>query len=54
MVDQGLAGPREDASFGLYDQLMIELRREDQRAYINLTRMSPDMFDKILARWAQE
>ncbi|XP_052230485.1 uncharacterized protein LOC127844379 [Dreissena polymorpha] len=43
-------GPERRRQFGLYDQLMIELRREDQRAFINIMRMPPEMFDEILAR----
>ncbi|XP_052271499.1 uncharacterized protein LOC127872210 [Dreissena polymorpha] len=29
---------------------MVELRREDQRAFINFMRMPPEMFDEIFAR----
>ena len=36
--------------FGLYDQLMIELRKEDQRSFKNVLRMEPDMFDELLER----
>ena len=36
--------------FGLYDQLMAELRREDQTDFINFMRMPPDMFDEVLER----
>ena len=42
--------PEWRRQFGLYDQLMVELRREDQRAFINFMRMPPEMFDEILAR----
>ncbi|KAH3857538.1 hypothetical protein DPMN_100148 [Dreissena polymorpha] len=28
-------GPERKRQFGLYDQLMVELRREDQCAFIN-------------------
>ncbi len=38
--------------FGLYDQLMVELRNEDQASFKNFMRMSPDMFDELLARVA--
>ncbi|KAH3788173.1 hypothetical protein DPMN_166306 [Dreissena polymorpha] len=34
-------GPERRRQFGLYDQLMVELRREDQRASINIMRMPP-------------
>ena len=43
-------GPERRRQFGLYDQLMVEVRREDQRAFINIMRMPPEMFDEILAR----
>ena len=36
--------------FGLYDQLLVELRQEDQRSFKNFMRMPPDMFDELLAR----
>ena len=36
--------------FGLYDQLLVELRQEDQKSFKNLMRMPPDMFDELLAR----
>ena len=36
--------------FGLYDQLMVELRNEDQRSFKNFLRMSPEMFDELLDR----
>ena len=36
--------------FGLYDQLMVELRNEDQASFTNFLRMPPDMFDELLAR----
>ncbi|KAH3856765.1 hypothetical protein DPMN_099359 [Dreissena polymorpha] len=42
--------PERRRQFGLYDQLMVELRREDQRAFINFTRMPPEIFYEILAR----
>ena len=34
--------------FGLYDQLMVELRREDETAFINFMSMPPEMFDELL------
>ena len=40
--------PERRLSFGLYD--MVELRREDQKAFVNFMRMSPEMFDEILRR----
>ena len=36
--------------FGLYDQLMVELRREDPYSFKNFMRMSPEMFDEIFQR----
>ena len=36
--------------FGLYDQLMTELRREDQKSFVKFMRMQPEMFDEILER----
>ena len=36
--------------FGLYDQLMVELRNEDQAAFTNFLRMPPDMYDELLTR----
>ena len=36
--------------FGIYDQLMVELRNEDQASFTNFLRMPPDMFDELLAR----
>ena len=43
-------GPERRRMFGLYDQLMMELRREDQRSFTNFMRMPPEMFDEILER----
>ncbi|XP_060561053.1 uncharacterized protein LOC132720846 [Ruditapes philippinarum] len=43
-------GPERHRMFGLYDQLMMELRREDQRSFTNFMRMPPEMFDEILER----
>ena len=42
--------PERRRHFGLYDQLMTELRREDQKAFVNFLRISPEMFDEILER----
>ena len=36
--------------FGLYDQLLVELRNEDQASYKNFMRMPPDMFAELLTR----
>ena len=35
---------------GLYDRLLVELRREDPKAFKNFMRMPPDMFDEIVAK----
>ncbi|KAH3748091.1 hypothetical protein DPMN_182528 [Dreissena polymorpha] len=40
-------GPERRRQFGLYDQLKVELRRDDQRAFINIMRMPPELFDEI-------
>ena len=37
-------------SFGLYDQLLQELRREDKKTFRNFMRMPPEMFDELLER----
>ena len=37
-------------AFGLYDQLMVELRNEDPESFTNFMRMPPAMFDEILQR----
>ena len=34
--------------FGFYDQLMVELRNEDQRAFRNFLRMRPEMYDELM------
>jgi len=34
------------SQFGLYDQLMVELRREDPYSFKNFMRMPPEMFDQ--------
>ena len=36
--------------FGLYDQLMVELRKENQQFFKNFLRMKPDIFDELLER----
>ena len=36
--------------FGLYNQLMVELRNEDQRSFRNVLLMEPGMFDELLER----
>ncbi|XP_070182333.1 uncharacterized protein, partial [Littorina saxatilis] len=36
--------------FGMYDQLMVELRKEDHASFTNFLRISPAMFDELLAR----
>ena len=36
--------------YGLYDQLMVELRNEDPASFINFLRMPPEMFDELLER----
>ena len=43
-------GPDRRRQFGLYDQLMTELRREDTKAFCNFMRMPTEMFDEILER----
>ena len=35
---------------GLYDCLMVELHREDPRAFKNFMRMPPAMFDEVVQR----
>ena len=34
----------------MYDQLMVELRRDDPSSFTNFMRMPPEMFDEILER----
>ncbi|XP_054757229.2 uncharacterized protein LOC129263342 [Lytechinus pictus] len=34
----------------MYDQLLVELRNEDQAAFKNFMRMPPEMFDELLPR----
>ncbi|XP_072042756.1 LOW QUALITY PROTEIN: uncharacterized protein [Amphiura filiformis] len=36
--------------FGLYDQLLVELRNEDRTAFKQFMRMPTEMYDEILAR----
>ena len=36
--------------FGLYDQLMVELRRKDEVSFINIMRVPTEMFDELLHR----
>ncbi|XP_041367086.1 uncharacterized protein LOC121381797 [Gigantopelta aegis] len=36
--------------FGKYDQLLVELRKEDQRAFKNFLRMPPEMYDELVQR----
>ena len=36
--------------FGLYDQLMVEMRNEDQRAFRNFLRIPPEMHDELSDR----
>lgn len=43
-------GPERRMRFGLYDQLMVELRAEDLNSFCNFMRMPPDMFHEILRR----
>lgn len=42
--------PERRRQFGLYDQLMVELRREDSQSFTNFMRMPPEMFDELLRR----
>ena len=35
---------------GHYNQLMVELRREDPASFQNFLRIQPEMFDELLAR----
>ena len=46
-------GPLRRRQFGLYDQLIMELRREDPASFRNFLRMPPEMFDEILTRITQ-
>ncbi|CAG2229278.1 unnamed protein product [Mytilus edulis] len=40
--------PERRRSFGLFDQLMTELRREDRQSFVHFIRMPTEMFDEIL------
>ncbi|VDI62072.1 Hypothetical predicted protein [Mytilus galloprovincialis] len=40
--------PERRCSFGLYDQLMTELRWEDRQSFVHFLRMPTEMFDEIL------
>ena len=42
--------PERRLQFGLYDQLMVELRREDPASFRNFLRMPAEMFDELLQR----
>ena len=42
--------PDRRRQFGIYDQIMVELRREDQRAFRKFLRMPTEMYDEILER----
>ena len=41
---------RRRMEFGLYDQLMVELRNEDPCAFHHFMRMPPAMFDELVER----
>ena len=41
---------RRRDEFGIYDQLLVELRREDTASFVNFLRMPPWMFDELLER----
>ena len=49
-VDLGEAMDRKATEFGIYDQLMMELRNEDPASITNFLRMPPDMFEELLDR----
>lgn len=42
--------PRRRRQFGIYDQLLVELRNEDPASFKNFLRVPPEMFDFILER----
>ena len=42
--------PWRRRQFGLYDQLLVELRNEGQRSFKNFMLMPTEMFDELLAR----
>ena len=41
---------RKATEFGIYDQLMVELRNEDPASFTNCLRMTPYMFEELLDR----
>ena len=41
---------RRREEFGIYGQLLVELRREDTASFVNVLRMPPWMFDELLER----
>ena len=41
---------QQATQFVMYDQLLVELHREDQRASQNFLRMSPDMYEELVQR----
>ena len=41
---------RRREEFGIYDQLLVELRREDTASFVNFLRMPHVMFDELLER----
>ena len=41
---------RRREEFGIYDQLLVELRWENMASFVNVLRMSPVMFDELLER----
>ena len=43
-------GPVRRQKFGLFDQLMVELRAEDTASFKNFLRMPPEMFDELVRR----
>ena len=43
-------GPERRLQFGLYDQLMVELRTEDNESFENFLRMPSEMYDEIVRR----
>lgn len=40
--------------YGQYEQLMVEMRNEDQTAFRNFVRMEPAMFQELVARVGQK
>ncbi|KAH3734778.1 hypothetical protein DPMN_041225 [Dreissena polymorpha] len=43
--------PGRRHKFGIYDQLMVELRREDPGSFKKFLRMPTKMYDEILGRF---